>query len=80
MNLLTDNSAPPCSVSLRGQRGDSVIVALATPVEFMRFCEICDAEQIFVAAWQCEAGLLGCCLGCGEERLVRFSRVNGEAQ
>lgn len=52
---------------------------LATPVEFMRFCPKCDTEQIFVAKWQCEQGLVGCCQHCGDERIAPFTRTNTES-
>ena len=49
--------------------------ALTIPVQYMRFCFKCDSEQIFVAAWECETGLVGCCLGCGDERIAPFTRT-----
>lgn len=77
MTLLTENPAPPSwSVSLEdGGRG---VAVLETPRQDMRFCEVCECEQIFVAGWECQFGLLGCCLGCGAEQLIPFSRVNSE--
>jgi len=54
------------------------IAPLATHVEFTRFCEKCDSEQIFIAGWACDAGLVGCCLGCGDERIAPFTRSNSE--
>jgi hypothetical protein len=51
---------------------------LAVPVEWMRFCFVCDSEQIFVAGWECERGLVGCCLGCGDERIAPFTRMTSE--
>ena len=55
------------------------LATLETWVQEMHDCERCGGEQIFIAAWSCEAGLVGCCLGCGEEKLVRWSRTNSEA-
>jgi hypothetical protein len=52
--------------------------SLATPVEFMRRCEICESEQIFTASWECDRGLVGCCRGCGDEKVVPFTRANSE--
>jgi hypothetical protein len=54
------------------------ITPLETNVEFTRFCPKCDSEQTFIAGWQCESGLVGCCLGCGDERIAPFTRVNSE--
>jgi hypothetical protein len=51
---------------------------LKTSVEFTRYCPKCDREQIFVAGWECAQGLVGCCLGCGDERIAPFTRVNSE--
>lgn len=83
MTLPTEHSLPPPSVGAWDGGGDSCktgggIVALDSRVEFPQFCERCDCEQTFVAAWECDLGLLGCCQGCGEERVARFTRENSE--
>jgi len=52
---------------------------LETWVQEMRHCDRCGGEQIFVLAWEFESGRVGVCLGCGEERIERFSRTNSEA-
>jgi hypothetical protein len=79
MSLLTESRLPPCSVGV-GDGNQCLGVAVLDPhVEWMRWCSICDSEQIFVAGWQCNSGLVGCCLGCGDERVEPFSRVNGKA-
>ncbi len=62
--------SPQC----RGLRAASVAV-LDQFVEFSRFCFICDSEQIFRAGWECDSGLLGCCLGCGDERIAPWTRT-----
>lgn len=51
---------------------------LETQIEFMRFCEKCDCEQIFTAVLECQSGHVGCCQGCGDERLIPFSRSISE--
>ena len=51
---------------------------LETQIEFMRFCLKCDCETIFTAVLECQHGLIGCCRGCGDERLIPFSRMNSE--
>jgi hypothetical protein len=77
MTLLTENPVPPSwSVSLEDGGTYGGVAVLEIPRQDMRFCEVCECEQIFVAAWECEFGLLGCCLGCGAEQLVPYSRVN----
>ena len=45
----------------------------------MRWCARCGGEQVFVEVYEFEGGRLGCCLGCGEERVVAFTRTVGEA-
>jgi hypothetical protein len=38
--------------------------------QFMRYCPTCSSEQLFNAGWDCPAGLLGYCLGCGCESIA----------
>jgi hypothetical protein len=78
MNLLTE-SPTSTAVSLEdgGVSGGRTAV-LEIPRQDMRFCIACDCDQIFMAAWVCEFGLVGCCLGCGAESVKRFTRVNSE--
>jgi len=45
----------------------------------MRWCINCGGQQIFVEVFETDFGRVGCCLGCGEERVIRFSRTNSEA-
>jgi len=55
------------------------LTLLSSPPQFMRFCEKCDSEQIFMAGWECRQGLLGYCLGCGDESVIPYSRANSDA-
>ena len=41
----------------------------------MRWCPNCAGEKVFVEVFEFESGRMGVCLGCGEERVVRFSRM-----
>lgn len=41
----------------------------------MRWCVNCGGEQVFVEVFETEFGRVGVCLGCGEEKLVRFTRT-----
>jgi len=59
-------------------RVDQSLVSLSVPRQAMRFCLVCEREEIFVAGWQCERGLVGCCMGCGDERVIPFTRTNSE--
>lgn len=45
----------------------------------MHWCEICDAVKTFLPFGECEFGRVGYCLGCGEEKIVGFTRATGEA-
>ena len=80
MSLLTENP----TVSFSQCEGGSVPGAaldfspLEVPVEWMRFCEVCECEERFVAGWICDRGLVGCCSGCGDERVLGFTRMNSE--
>ena len=83
MTLLTEKPWSPSSVGLEG--GDTAkgvaaleISELSPSVEWMRFCVVCDSEQRFVAGWICDLGLVGCCSGCGDERVLPFTRMNSE--
>jgi len=40
----------------------------------MRWCVRCGGEQIFVPVFETDFGRVGVCLGCGEERVQRFTR------
>lgn len=44
-----------------------------------RWCADCGGPQLFVEVFECEAGRVGVCMGCGEERVIRFTRTNSEA-
>jgi hypothetical protein len=78
-------TALPCSV--RAESGDSCgvptmrTVAALDPFLYqeMRWCAKRDEPQIFVEVFECEAGRLGVCLGCGEERIEQWTRTNSEA-
>lgn len=54
------------------------VASLATPVEWMRFCPVCNNEQIFVADRECSSGLVGRCSNCGDERIAPFTRTTSE--
>lgn len=45
----------------------------------MRWCPNCAGEQLFIEVYEIAQGRVGFCFGCGEEKIVGFSRVNGEA-
>jgi hypothetical protein len=45
----------------------------------MRWCSKCGGEQIFVMVYEFASGRVGCCLGCGDERVELFTRTVGKA-
>ena len=57
----------------------ATVTPLPITIQFMRYCPKCNRDQIFVCGWECELGLVGCCLGCGDERIAPFTRTNSEA-
>ena len=48
-------------------------------VEWMRYCELCDSEQCFIADQRCETGLIAHCTKCGDRRLAPYSRTNSNS-
>jgi len=42
----------------------------------MLWCVNCAGKREFVEAYEFELGRVGVCMGCGEERVVLFSRVS----
>jgi hypothetical protein len=65
---------------------DSTVTACFVPdagarpaIQFMRWCDQCEAEELFTCVAQLANGLLGCCQGCGDERVIPYQRTNSEA-
>ena len=86
-NLLAENSVNSVSIREGGQSlGDSAalpssgfVVVLDSAIHRdPRWCSNCGGPQTFVEVYEFEGGRLGVCLGCGEERVAPFTRVNGE--
>ena len=46
----------------------------------MFWCSDCGGEQIFFPIYEFEAGRVGCCLGCGEEKVRWFTRTTAEGE
>ena len=57
--------------------GGSPLVAPLDPFVYreMRWCATCGGEQLFVPVFEYEAGRVGVCFGCGEEKVQRFTRT-----
>lgn len=45
----------------------------------MRPCANCGGLQVFVEVYEFEHGRMGFCFGCGDERVLNFTRTTGEA-
>lgn len=57
------------------QHGDG-FVALDTDIyRDMRWCSNCGGQRIFLEVFEFDAGRVGVCLGCGEERIALFTRT-----
>jgi hypothetical protein len=71
----------PGQTSVSPERGGLREVAPLDPFLYqrMRWCGNCGGEQVFVEVFECEAGRMGFCMGCGNERVIPFSRTNSEA-
>lgn len=79
MTLLPDPIVTPHTT---GSLGGSVsAVASLDPFVYreMRWCEACEADEEFWTLAEFVAGRIGMCLGCGDEKVIPFSRVT-EAQ
>jgi hypothetical protein len=44
-----------------------------------RWCANCGGPQMFIQCFECEAGRVGFCFGCNEERILPWSRVTEAA-
>lgn len=53
----------------------SVATPLSVPFEEVRFCSKCLSEQRFLVDRECDFGVLGTCMGCGDEWLRPFTRA-----
>lgn len=79
--LPSESPTAPGSVGMLGGGGESLggLAVLEHPVEWMRFCEVCQSEQCFVAEFVFANGLFARCTKCGDERVAAFTRTTTEA-
>ncbi len=80
MTLLAERF-PMNQESVSGEGGGAEpqrFAALATPVEWMRWCDHCESEQHFKAGWFSLEGLVGVCLCCGTPDLAPNTRTTTE--
>jgi hypothetical protein len=60
---------------LCGERENSAALLDPFLYQDMRWCTDCGGERIFVEVFEFEGGRLGVCLGCGAERVIRWTRA-----
>ena len=77
-SLLTESTHPHSVSQGDGCAATHVAVLDSDVCRDMRWCPGCGGEQIFVEVYEFDAGRVGVCLGCGEERVISFTRVSGE--
>ena len=79
MTLLAERfpTAHPQSASLEGSdRAGCLVAPLDSQIyREMRWCGVCEAEEEFRTVFEFCCGRVGVCLGCGDERVVPFSRA-----
>lgn len=77
LTLLTETSSPLVGLG-DGQAYEGVAVLDSEKCRDMRWCVNCEGEQVFVEVYEFESGRVGFCSGCGEERVVLFTRASSE--
>lgn len=86
MTSPTDNMVPPCYV-VGNQDGEHLLgeefavlasLELDPPKEFPHACYPCGRETTWLAQYEFVGGWWSICLGCGEERLVPYTRTVSE--
>lgn len=86
-NLPTERFPPnPKSVGARDEGGEEpnafigggFAVLDSRVYRDMRWCIRCGGEEVFIEVYEFEGGRVGVCLGCGDERVIPFSRTMSE--
>lgn len=77
----TDTASREGGELTSGEGGTTAGVAALDPFlyEEPRWCVNCGGEQRFFPCFEFAGGRVGVCLGCGDERVIPFSRTNAEA-
>jgi hypothetical protein len=71
-------SASPLVADGKGEGGEprAVLALLDSDVyRDPRWCANCGGKQTFVEVFETDFGRVGVCLGCGEEKVIQFSRT-----
>jgi hypothetical protein len=59
---------------------DSIqITFLSVPVEWPRWCSVCESNCLFIADRELAFGLMGQCQGCGNHFWTPFTRATSRA-
>lgn len=59
---------------------DPVVSALDSAIyQDPTWCSNCGGVRVFMMVYEFDGGRVGCCLGCGDERVVPFTRTTTEA-
>jgi hypothetical protein len=83
MDLPAVGLDPLSSVGTEGQDGGagggtSFAVLDSSIHRDMRWCANCAGPRMFLEVFAFDGGILVCCQGCGEERVIPFTRMNSE--
>jgi hypothetical protein len=76
MSTLIDPAKNPIEFDLPAHL--DYVEELATPIEFMRYCYACDAQELFRADRVCPGGHIGRCTKCNDLKLIPFTRTTLE--
>jgi hypothetical protein len=79
MSLPTEVTIPQVNVGPEGGDCGTLAVLDSSVCRDMRWCAKCGGEQVFVEVYEFADGRVGVCLGCGDERIERFTRTTAEA-
>jgi hypothetical protein len=79
MNLPTESVGFAPLVGAEGGEASDFAAPDFSVYQDMRWCANCAGEQVFVPVYEFASGRVGFCLGCGEERVLPFTRTNSEA-
>jgi hypothetical protein len=81
ISLPTDNPLSMLPYSVGGESGVVVLPRQAAALALflyqdMRWCPECGGEQLFIAMLETDFGRVGLCMGCGQEKVQKFTRTN----
>jgi hypothetical protein len=83
MSLLAETSSTSSFLSAGFEFGEFLgrgLAVLETPVEWQRFCDVCECDRRFLAEFVCADGLLCHCTMCLDQRIAPFTRTTTEVE